>query len=80
MTVPQVPEPLTTKAIADWIDDPKKHRRDVAALYAVALRMGPFVDVNFSAVNHAIVERWSLSGLKWIKALAWKAVTESEAY
>lgn len=80
MTVPQVPEPLDTAAIAEWITTRARTRKDVAALYAVALRMGPFVAVDFPTVNRMIVNRWSVSGLKWIKKLAWEAIEKAEAY
>jgi hypothetical protein len=53
------------------IADPRMKREDVALTYAFALRQG---GVDWPTVNKAIVARWSLSALKWIKTRAWKLV------
>jgi hypothetical protein len=45
-------------------------RRDVAADYAASLVYGKRED--WATINMAIIERWSPSGLKWIKREAWK--------
>jgi hypothetical protein len=60
------------------IADPRSKRLDVALTYAFAIRQGgPWggETVDFAVVNRAIVERWSLSGLKWIKTKAWALVS-----
>jgi hypothetical protein len=57
------------------VANPATKRLGMAAAYAVALRMEMgFTD--WEAVNHAIVERWSLNALQRIKRLAWKLVEE----
>lgn len=52
------------------IEDAAMKREDVALSYAMGLRAPDEVD--WSKVNHAIIDRWSLSALKWIKERAWK--------
>jgi hypothetical protein len=54
------------------IADPRMKRDDVALTYAFALRQR--ADINWAAVNQAIISRWSLSGLKYIKESAWRRV------
>lgn len=51
------------------IADESMKRKDVALTYAFGLRQ--HTEVDWVIVNEAIIERWSLSGLKWIKELAW---------
>ena len=45
-------------------------RRKIAEYYRLALREGAIVD--WKRVNEAIIARWSVSGLKWIKGQAWR--------
>ena len=59
----------TTELIA-LIDDRKNTRADVVDLYQTALMFS--LDVDWPAVNAAIIERWSLAGLRHIKKLAWR--------
>lgn len=52
-------------------------RADVVPLYAVAILCEAFArppqgKTNWQQANAAIIERWSLSGLTWIKNKAWK--------
>jgi hypothetical protein len=44
-------------------------RKSVAMTYALALRSREQTD--WARVNQAIVDRWSLSALEWIKQQAW---------
>jgi hypothetical protein len=44
-------------------------RREVAQTYALALRDLP--STNWARVNAAIVARWSVAALAWIKKEAW---------
>jgi hypothetical protein len=48
-------------------------RRDVAKTYALAMRTekAGVEKVDWKAVNAAIIARWSVSGLNWIKTQAW---------
>lgn len=49
----------------------KKFKRDsIAKTYALALNSGKKVD--WGRVNRAIIDRWSKSGLEYIKTLAAK--------
>jgi hypothetical protein len=43
-------------------------RRDIAQTYALAMRSREQVD--WAKVNGAIIERWSMAGLQWIKEQA----------
>jgi hypothetical protein len=49
-----------------------KTRDDVVVLYAAAIADADGVD--WERVNLAIMHRWSLSGLQYVKAEAWKRV------
>jgi hypothetical protein len=59
-----------TETLLEEINVLKLTQEDVAITYALALRDRDNVD--WPRVNAAIVERWSLSGLKRIKRVAWK--------
>jgi len=58
------------RQLLEEIADPKMTRRDVALTYGLAVRSG-LDRVDWAKVNAAIIERWSLPALKWIKAFAW---------
>ena len=58
-----------TNVLLDEIADKKAHQRDVAKTYRLALMSSEKTD--WKIVNQAILRRWSLSGLKRIKKLAW---------
>lgn len=47
-------------------------RDDVAAIYALAILSSEKTD--WKAVNAAIMKRWSVSSLNYIKTLAWKMI------
>ena len=60
-----------------------KNRMDVVPLYKQAIQEGldsistkecrfPLSTVTWHDINEAIINRWSLAGLKWIKREAWK--------
>jgi hypothetical protein len=51
------------------IADKRMKRADIASSYALAMSTP---DVDWRKINHAIMDRWSLAGLKWIKERAWK--------
>jgi len=57
-------------AILREIADSSATRNDVARTYASCIRRREEVD--FAAVNRAIVDRWSLHALKYVKAKAWR--------
>lgn len=58
---------FTTETLLAEIADEATTRNDVA--YAMAIRSSAPTD--WPAVNKAIIARWSVSGLKWIKERAW---------
>ena len=58
-----------TDILLTEIKDKRCKRRTVAKTYALALRSSESTD--WSAVNTAIITRWSVSGLEWIKRQAW---------
>lgn len=66
---------LPEQTIIEEIRDPDMKQRDVAMTYRLAMEAeqhGKVVD--WSKVNALIIQRWSKSGLKRIKEMAWKGV------
>lgn len=61
------------------VADHRMKRADVALTYAMALVHSQRGSIDWPKVNHAIIDRWSLSALKWIKERAWKHVHERRA-
>lgn len=57
------------RMLLEEIADKDMKRRDVAQTYALALKSSEKVD--WAKVNAAIVARWSVSALAWIKERAW---------
>jgi hypothetical protein len=60
--------------IFDAVADKKNKRNDIAVIYEALMRRH-FTKVeryDWEAVNKAIIERWSVSGLIYIKERAWK--------
>ena len=56
------------------IADPACTRDDVAVEYATALRAyGP--QDGWGAINQAILDRWSMAALRYIKEKAWNLAT-----
>lgn len=55
--------------LLEEIADPKMTRRQVALTYRLATLEPGAVD--WPVVNRAIVARWSVSALDWIKKTAW---------
>lgn len=51
--------------LLDEIADPAMHRADVITTYALAVRQK--ADIDWAAVNAAIIARWSLRSLEHIK-------------
>lgn len=56
--------------ILGQIANPQMKRADIALSYASCIRQRGSID--WPKVNRAITDRWSLSGLSYIKGLAWK--------
>jgi hypothetical protein len=55
------------------IADTSLKRRDIAQTYALAIdaEREDGAKVDWHKVNRAIIDRWSPSGLEWIKKQAW---------
>lgn len=53
------------------IEDKRCKRFDVAWTYALAIRSPFGKEVNWPKVNRAIIDRWSIHALRWIKNKAW---------
>lgn len=59
-----------TQTLLTEIADKRMKRNNVATTYALALRSsGP---TDWATVNRAIMQRWSISGLRYIKERAWR--------
>ena len=58
------------------IADKRMKRKDVAKTYALAMLSSD--TPNWSVVNQAIIERWSRSGLEYIKKIAWSYMPERQ--
>jgi hypothetical protein len=56
------------------IADSRMKRDDVALTYAFCIRQGAADGVDFATINRAIIDRWSLSALRYIKEKAWRLV------
>ena len=59
-----------TQTLLDEVADPKMKRNDIVATYALALTT--MEEVDWPVVNRAIIDRWSLSALTYIKDRAWR--------
>lgn len=46
-------------------------RKDIAKTYALALRSSEAERIDWGKVNRAIIARWSMAALTWIKKQAW---------
>ena len=62
----------TTRVLLEEIADSYFNRNGIALTYALALKSSDPTD--WAKVNAAILERWSLSGLGYIKKRAWDLV------
>lgn len=60
--------------ILNEIEDRAFNRKVVSDTYAILIQKG---HRDFKQINEAIIQRWSMSGLLWIKTQAWKKVNET---
>ena len=58
------------QVLLEEIEDRRLHQRDIAATYALAINT--YDEVDWRRVNTAIIDRWSMSGLQRVKAMAWR--------
>lgn len=61
---------LPEQTLLEEIANPKMTRADVVLTYRLALGSSQLID--WRKVNEAIIARWSVSGLTWIKKRAWR--------
>lgn len=65
------------RVLLEEIADPALKREDIALTYSLAFRSPR--QVNWAKVNRAIMKRWSVSALEWIKKRAWDLTREANA-
>jgi hypothetical protein len=58
--------------LLEEIANPAMKRLDVAKTYRLILASGDQDRVIWRTVNTAVIDRWSVSALDWIKQFAWK--------
>jgi len=61
------------------IADSRMKRNDIATSYAMALCSSERDSIDWSKVNHAIIDRWSIAALRYIKDRAWRIAEGREA-
>ena len=59
-----------TNVLLNEISHKELKQKDIALTYMLAIRSSDKTD--WKSVNEAIIKRWSLSGLKRVKDMAWK--------
>lgn len=59
------------QTLLDEIACPEAKRLDVSKTYRLALESSERGRIDWAKVNKAIVSRWSLHALNWIKEKAW---------
>jgi hypothetical protein len=62
------------------IGDKRMKRRDVAQTYALALKSSERDSIDWGKVNRAIIARWSMHALTWIKERAWSGKAFEEKH
>lgn len=65
---------MTTQDLMAAVVDEKNDRDAMARLYAQGLQEHGGDRINWTFVNRVIVERWSQTGLAYIKREAWRIV------
>ncbi len=61
-------------AFIESIGDKRWHQADVAQVYRFLLLGVDEATFPWGRINRAIKERWSLSGLKRVKRIAWRGL------
>jgi len=65
-----------TNTLLSEIAEPRLKRKDIAMTYMLAMRSSEPTD--WAKVNAAILDRWSMSGLIWIKTQAHRLLRPAE--
>ena len=63
--------PITTELVMDSIRE-SKNRKEAATVYVSVIQNQSSLDIK--AINKVMFDRWSESGVQFIKKLAWKKV------
>ncbi len=63
------------EGILEEIANPKMTRNAVALTFAYCIRQRGEDEIDFKKINQAILARWSLSSLDYIKKRAWAICT-----
>ena len=63
--------PITTGLVIDSISE-SKNRKEAATIYVSVIKNQSSLDIK--AINKVMFDRWSESGVQFIKKLAWKKV------
>lgn len=61
-----------TEKLIKQIKDKQWYQKHIILEYACLLSFGQHWKFDWTAINNAIIDRWSRSGLERIKAAAWK--------
>jgi hypothetical protein len=69
-------KPAPTQMLLEEVADPLMNRKDVAHTYSRAIKTD-LDTTDWLAVNRAIMDRWGVAGLLFIKRRAWGLVTKS---
>lgn len=71
--------PESSKAIIlEEIGDRSFRQKDIAYTYYLIMLYATDPDaVDWASINQAIIDRWSVSGLKRVKKMAWKNMEAS---
>jgi hypothetical protein len=61
------------KTLLSEIADKRFRRKDIAQTYALAIKSQEATDglIDWKKVHQAIIDRWSLAAVHWIKEQAW---------
>jgi hypothetical protein len=81
--VPESERPTGAERLQHWLNAIRsaKNRNEAAGTYAEAIRFYTIDDKEeWTAINSAIKERWSMSALLYIKKEAWKAIEAVDKY
>lgn len=62
---------LCEQTILGEIANKQLKRIDIAKTYALSMASSECEKIDWAKVNQAIIDRWSKSGLIWIKTQAW---------
>ncbi len=67
-------DPLIVFVLLDAIGRKQLKRKDIAQRYSIrySIALKSNTEIDWPRINKAIIKRWSMSGLRYIKDMAWK--------